>query len=124
LTLALLHGCVGNSPPSDQEALAVAPSITSLAPDVGRAGEAYPIDVTVVGTGFSEEGNIVTFGGISVEGLPSTEDGTRITFRVPKAVPSTGEAPPMVLDPGEYEVTVTTSGRTSEPVVFTLTRGV
>jgi hypothetical protein len=29
----------------------------------------------------------------------------------------------MVLDPGEYEVSVTTPDGTSDPVLFTLTRG-
>jgi hypothetical protein len=79
--------------------------------------------VIIEGSGFAEEGNIVTFGGILSEALPSTEDGTRITFWVPKEAPSPGEAPPMVLDPGEYEVSVTTPDGTSDPVLFTLTRG-
>ena len=81
------------------------------------------IQVTIQGTGFAAEGNIVTFGGIPTEGIASAEGGTRITFWVPKEVPSAGEAPPMVLDPGEYDVTVTTPTGTTEPVVFILTRG-
>ena len=81
------------------------------------------IEVIIEGTGFVEEGNIVTFGGIPSKALASTDGGTRITFWVPKEVPSTGEVPPMILDPGEYEVTVTTPSGTSEPVTFILTRG-
>jgi hypothetical protein len=123
LAAAPFLACAGNHPPSDQGAAAGGPSLISITPDTGRAGEAYPIQVTIQGIGFAAEGNIVNFGGIPSEGLASTEGGTRITFWVPKEVPSTGEAPPMVLDPGEYDVTVTTPTGTSEPVVFILTRG-
>ena len=123
LALGPLLACAGNHPPSDQEAPAGVPTIISLDPDKGRAGEAYPIQLTIRGTGFAEEGNIVTFGGIPSEGLPSTDDGSQITYLVAKMAPSPGEAPPMVLDPGEYEVTVTTPEGTSKPAIFTLTRG-
>jgi hypothetical protein len=79
--------------------------------------------VTVEGRGFAEAGNIVDFGGIQVEGLPSSEGGSRLVFSVPKMIPSAGEVPPMVLQPGEYAVTVTTPWGTSRPVIFTITPG-
>jgi hypothetical protein len=81
----------------------------------------YPIQVIIEGRGFSEEDNVVTFGVVPVEGLASSDSGTRISFWVPKEVPSTGEVPPMVLDPGEYAVTVTTARGTSNAMTFTLT---
>ena len=62
----------------------------------------------------------VTFGDIPSRGLPSSQGGTQITFWVPKEAPSTGEAPPRILEPGRYPVTVTTTRGTSEPVMFTL----
>ncbi|MBT8397373.1 MAG: IPT/TIG domain-containing protein [Gemmatimonadetes bacterium] len=99
------------------------PVIASVFPSSGRAGEAYPIQVTVEGTGFEEEGNIVTFGGIPVEDLEASDGGTRIRFWVPKEFPSKGEAPPQIIEPGEYSIIVTTKAGTSEPVAFTLTRG-
>ena len=99
------------------------PVIASLSPSSGRAGEAYPIQVTIEGRGFAETGNIVSFGDIPSQGLPSAAGGTLITFWVPKEMPSTGEAPPMVLSPGEYPVIVTTPRGTSESVMFTLTPG-
>ena len=123
LALGPLLACAGNHPPSDQETPAEIPSILSLDPEMGRAGEAYPIRLTIRGKGFAEDGNIVTFGGIPSQGLPSTGNGSHITYLIPKLAPSPGEAPPMVLDPGDYEVTVTTPAGTSEPVIFTLTRG-
>lgn len=96
------------------------PVITALVPAAGPAGEAYPIRMVIEGRGFNETGNIVTFGSIRSRGLPSSQGGTRITFWVPKEVPSTGEAPPRILEPGRYPVTVTTTRGTSEPVTFTL----
>ena len=98
------------------------PTILSLSPTEGPAGTAYPIEVTITGTGFASEGNTVTFGDISIRDLASTESGTRITFFAPKERPSTGEVPPFVLMPGEYRVTVTTPQGTSNTVKFNLTR--
>lgn len=96
--------------------------VTRLDPTSGPAGEAYPIDLTIFGSGFDAASNVVTFGSISIPDVPSTHDGTRITLAVPKTVPATGEVPPFVLMPGTYPVTVTTSRGTSEPVSFRLTR--
>jgi hypothetical protein len=67
-------------------------------------------------------GNAVEFGPVTIRDLPSG-DGVRITFGVPKLVPSRGEVPPMVLSEGDYRVSVTTSSGTSNFVVFKLTRG-
>lgn len=39
---------------------------------------------------------------------------------VPKVVPSRGEAPPFVLPPGEYRVTVATPNGRSDPLTFRL----
>ncbi len=99
------------------------PTILSLSPTEGPAGTAYPIEVTITGTGFASEGNTVTFGDISIPDLASTEGGTRIAFFAPKERPSTSEVPPFVLMPGNYRVTVTTPQGTSNAVDFTLTRG-
>jgi hypothetical protein len=125
LTCALFctHACAGGAAPGADAGPKEGPVITRLSPSSGRAGEAYPIRVTIEGTGFAEDGNIVTFGGIPSDELASSEAGTRITFWVPKEAPGSGEVPPMVLTPGEYQVTVTTPNGTSEPVPFTLTPG-
>jgi hypothetical protein len=84
---------------------------------------AYAVQVVIEGRGFVATGNMVTFGDVEVPDLPSSDDGKRITFWVPKEVPSTGEVPPMVLEAGDYPVTVTTPSGTSAPTVFVLTRG-
>jgi hypothetical protein len=116
-------GCAGNQPPDPGPGQTAAVSISRLTPSSGRAGEAYPIEVTIEGHGFAEEGNTVTFGDVEVPGLESSEGGTRILFWVPKERPSTGEVPPEILEPGEYPVTVTTEAGTSGPVNFILTAG-
>ena len=100
----------------------VAPIIDAIIPPSGPAGVAYPIPATIRGSGFMSTGNIVTFGPVQIQDLPSP-DGRHITFAVPKEVPSRGEVPPEVLYPREYPVTVTTPAGTSRPVVFIMTRG-
>ena len=97
------------------------PVIDRLAPDSGPAGTAYPVEVTIVGRNFADS-NVVTFGPVSIPGLPSTERGTRIVFLAPKESPSPGEVPPAPLAPGAYDVRVTTGAGVSDAVVFTLHR--
>ncbi len=98
-----------------------APTIESLDPPTGWAGQAYPITVAINGRHFAEFGNQVTFGSLEVEDRPSSDDGRRIIFSVPKVIPASGEVPPMVLQPGEYEVRVATPIGRSDPAIFTLT---
>lgn len=119
--LALLFACarpVAQMP----DPAASGPVITRLDPVSGPAGVAYPIRLTIEGRGFADTANVVTFAGIVLRGLPSTDGGTRIVFYVPKSSPSSGEAPPTVLEPGVYDVIVTTHAGASPPVHFTLTR--
>jgi hypothetical protein len=103
-----------------QSALAQPPQLIEIVPASGPAGAAYPLQATIRGTGFAPAGNVVEFGPLRIPDLPS--DGTRITFHVPKAMPSRGEVPPLILTPGEYRVTVTTPSGTSNALTFTLTR--
>lgn len=109
------------APPAQAVVAAAPPVITALVPAEGPAGPDAPLDVEIVGTGFADEGNVVRFGPVSIPDLRSTDGGTRIRFPVPKELPGTGEAPPMVLPPGEYEVTVTTAAGTSNVMRFRLT---
>lgn len=97
--------------------------ITALEPDAAPAGPAHPLDAVIVGTGFAPAGNVVRFGPVRIPDLRSTDGGTRIRFPVPKELPATGEAPPMMLPPGDYEVSVTTAAGTSNVIRFRLTGG-
>ena len=121
--LAALGACARTPSVDAQPLTRGAPVITRLDPASGRAGEDYPIDLTIHGRGFDETGNLVRLGSVRVPDLPSSNGGTRLTLAVPKTQPSTGEVPPFVLLPGDYPVTVTTRQGTSEPVIFRLTRG-
>ncbi len=98
------------------------PTIDRIEPVSGWAGQAYPITVTIYGSHFTASENTVTFGPVEIADRPSSAGGTQIVFSVPKMFPSRSEVPPMVLQPGEYEVRVTNANGTSEPAVFTLTR--
>lgn len=114
--------CAGRPSVETQAAAPMGPVITRLEPQRGLIGQSYPIQLSVWGSGFKATGNVVDFGPVTVEDLPSNDGGTRITLSVPKVIPGTGEAPPFVLLPGEYSVTVTTADGTSAPVTFTLFR--
>ena len=127
--LVIAGGCV-RGPSMDARPNATgAPIIDRIEPTSGPAGEDYPIDLTIYGSGFTEADNVVHFGSVDISNRPSTNAGTQIKVAVPKikvAVPkiieSGGEVPPFVLQPGEYPITVTTAHGTSEPVMFRLTR--
>ena len=109
--LSLLLACA--RPEAQTPVPSSAPVITRLDPDSGPPG-------TVVGTGFADTGNVITFAGISVPGLASTLGGTRIVFTAPSGQPTATEAAPMRLV-GLFEVTVTTPTGTSPPAHFTIT---
>ena len=118
-------GCILSAAPmsiwlADRAAAAEAPTLVSIMPSSGPAGAAYPLKATLRGTGFKSTGNIVHFGPAVISDLPSP-DGTSITFSVPKLRGSRGEAPPAVLTPGEYAVTVETADGTSNALNFLLT---
>ena len=98
------------------------PTIDRREPGSGWAGQAYPITVTIYGSHFTASDNTVTFGPVEIADRPSSAGGTQIVFSVPKMFPSRSEVPPMVLQPGEYEVRVTNANGTTEPAVFALTR--
>ena len=122
-TLAITCVCCSRSEPERVSPIMSGnPAIDRLEPASGWAGQAYPLTVTIYGSRFTESDNTVTFGSLEIPDRPSSNGGTQIVFSVPKVVPSSGEAPPMVLRPREYEVRVTTAIGTSEPAVFTFTR--
>ena len=119
--IALAPGCKSSSTRGASQAL---PSdtlmIAKISPDSGPAGPAYPIEITIEGTGF-DSSNVVMFGPLTVKDVPSRESRTRIVMYVPKEMPSSSEVPPSPLLPGPYEVRVKTSAGTSNALTFRLT---
>jgi hypothetical protein len=97
------------------------PHLIQIVPASGPAGIAYPLRATIGGIGFMPAGNLVQFGPVRIANVASA-DGFHLTFAVPKLVSSRGEVPPMVLEPGQYPVTVKTASGQSNTLSFTLTR--
>ena len=108
--------------PSPSPAPSPAPTLIRMSPDSGMAGAAYPLEITLGGTGFATQDNIIGFGPVKIRGV-SSSDGKTVRFMAPKEVPSTGEAPPMQLPDNDYSVTVTTPVGTSNALTFKMTRG-
>jgi hypothetical protein len=122
LGIALLAGCGSPSARAAvQPAPAGAPRVERIVPDSGPAGQAYPVEVTIEGTGFADSSNTVTFGPATVRDIPSSESRTRIVMFLPKEVRPSAEAPPMPLLAGDYELRVATRAGVSNAVKFRLT---
>jgi len=98
----------------------VPPALERVVPASGPAGVAYPLRVTLEGRHFADSANVVTFGPMALRGLPSSESGTRIVLFLPKESPAVGEAPPAVLQPGTYRLTVSTAAGESNALAFEL----
>lgn len=98
------------------------PRLSRLSPDNGPAGPAYPLQVTISGSNFAAKDNVIQFGPMRLESIPS-DDGRTIVFQVPKVMRGRSEAPPLVFTVGDYEVSVTTPAGTSNSLNFRLTPG-
>ena len=97
-----------------------APTIASLTPSSGPLGT----DVTIVGTNFTAENNVVQFSSAARSfdaGSPvGSGDGTHLEFRV-TACPSYMPRCPMAYIPaGNYAVTVRNANGTSNSVIFAI----
>ena len=97
-----------------------APTIESLVPSSGPLGT----EVTIVGTNFAPENNIVHFNGTErsfAAGSPvGSSDGTHLRFQV-TACPSYAPRCPMAyVPPGNYAVTVQTANGTSNAAAFAI----
>jgi hypothetical protein len=96
------------------------PHIDSLSPPRAKVtGAGGLVSVTIHGSGFRAEGNVVLFAGTEIAQLPST-DGTSLHLVLPSALPATGEVPPRMIGAGRYELRVRTSAGTSNPTELTL----
>ena len=96
------------------------PHIDSLAPSRAKvAGPGGLVPVTIHGSGFHPQGNVVLFAGAEIAELRSA-DGTSLRLILPAALPASGEVPPRVLGAGRYEIRIRTNTGTSNPMEFTL----
>jgi hypothetical protein len=113
---ALTPGSPGTLTPKSAET----PHIDSLSPSRAKlAGMGGLIAVTIHGSGFRAEGNVVLFAGTDIAQLPSP-DGTSLHLVLPSSLPATGEVPPRRIGAGSFEIRVRTSAGTSNPAGLTL----
>lgn len=95
------------------------PHIDAVRPDSVMLADGAVVEVLVRGSGF-EPGppgrNTIEFGNVSIPDVPASADGREIRLVIPDRVPSGGEAAPLPLDAGRYDVRVRTSAGTSNAV--------
>jgi hypothetical protein len=116
-------GTLKSSPPVPEPLRpksAETPHIDSLVPARAKtAGPGGLVPVTIHGSGFHPDGNVVLFAGAEIAELQSA-DGTSLRLVLPSSLPATGEVPPRMIGAGRYEIRVRTSTGTSNPMEFTL----
>ena len=103
----LLAACAGTRGRTDE-----LPVLAMMRPDSVVVAPGSVVEVTVTGSGFRQGSpgeNTVWFGSSMLRGVTSSDEGRRITFVVPDAMDSGGEAPPARLITGTYPVQVETA---------------
>ncbi|MEP7001962.1 MAG: hypothetical protein ABI969_15855 [bacterium] len=88
------------------------PVLDTVRPDSVLVAPGRVVEVTLTGSGFLRGmpgENTVWFGSSVMRGVASSDHGRRITFVVPDAMDSGGEAPPARLISGLYPVQVETA---------------
>lgn len=82
------------------------PAVFEVLPPSASADPGEPLDLRITGCGFDAAHNTIRVGEITLRDIRSTERGTRIRVVVAKEYRATGEAPPMLMGAGTYEVSV------------------
>ena len=103
----LLAACAGARGRTDE-----LPMLSTMRPDSVVVSPGSVVEVTVTGSGFRQGSpgeNTVWFGSSMLRGVTSSDEGRRITFVVPDAMDSGGEAPSARLITGTYPVQVETA---------------
>ena len=80
------------------------------------------VEVTLYGTGFTPDANVVTFSGIAL-GASASDSGRLLRFIVPTQYPARGEVPPRSIPAGMHAVTVTNQNGVSDTVSFLVRSG-
>lgn len=101
------------------------PVLDTMRPDSVLIASGGVVEVTLTGSGFRQGTpgeNTVWFGSSAMRSVRSSNDGRRITFVVPEAMESGGEAPPARLIPGSYPVQVETATGKSNVLMLKVSR--
>ncbi|HEY6827489.1 MAG TPA: hypothetical protein VI259_11580 [Gemmatimonadaceae bacterium] len=121
LSLAFLAGGCGLF----HHANAASPTIDSLRPDSVFVAPGAVVEIVVQGHGFAPGTpgrNTVRFGAARLTNVPASDDGRVIRVVVPDRVPSGGEAAPLPLETGRYDIRVETPAGTSNAMVVRVFR--
>ena len=121
LALAFVAGACGLFRRSN----ATSPAIESLRPDSVFVAPGAVVEIVVQGHGFvpgTPGRNTVRFGTAKITNVPASDDGRVIRVVVPDRVPSGGEAAPLPLETGRYDIRVETSAGTSNAMVVRVFR--
>jgi hypothetical protein len=101
------------------------PTIESLRPDSVFVAPGAVVEIVVQGRGFvpgTPGRNTVRFGTVKLTNVPASDDGRVIRVVVPEHVPSGGDAAPLPLESGRYDIRVETSSGTSNAMVVRVFR--
>lgn len=101
------------------------PAIESLRPDSVFVAPGAVVEIVLQGRGFvpgTPGRNTVRFGTVKLTNVPASDDGRVIRVVVPDRVPSGGDAAPLPLETGRYDIRVETSAGTSNAMVVRVFR--
>jgi hypothetical protein len=121
LSLALVAGACGLFHRSNS----AAPTIESLRPDSVVVAPGAVVEIVLQGRGFvpGKPGrNTVRFGTVRLTDVPASDDGRVIRLVVPDRIPSGGDAAPLPLETGRYDIRVETAAGTSNTMVVRVFR--
>jgi hypothetical protein len=117
--LALCAACrVMHQPPAE-------PYIETVRPDSVMLAAGAVVEVVVRGRGFAPGipgRNTIQFGDATITNVPASDDGKEIHVVIPDRVALHGEAAPLPLEPGRYDLRVRTSAGTSNAVTMRVDR--
>jgi hypothetical protein len=120
LSLAFVAGACGAFQRSS-----TTPEIEGLRPDSVFVAPGAVVEIVVHGHGFAPGTpgrNTVRFGAVKLTDVPASDDGREIRVIVPDRVPSGGEAAPLPLETGRYDIRVETAAGTSNAMVVRVFR--
>jgi len=117
--LALCAACrIAHRPPAG-------PYIETVRPDSVMLGAGAVVEVVLRGSGFAPGApgrNTIQLGDATIPGVPASADGKEIRVVIPDRVALRGEAAPLPLDAGRYDLRVRTSAGVSNAVAMRIDR--
>jgi len=118
VVLALCAACVIRHRPAE-------PYIETVRPDSVMLAPGAVVEVVVRGRGFAPGTpgrNTIQFGDATITNVPASADGREIHVMIPDRVPLRGDAAPLPLEAGRYDLRVQTSVGTSNGVTVRVDR--